>query len=238
MNKKLYATLALVAILALALSACGNEAAPASAVNWWPQNWWNSTMESTLARKCAGLPNGSTAPVNGNQVPCPNGTEIAAPPEIAAPTYNTGDYWDINNCPTNRSVAEQLDIPVDAIVATHGGKDAPWEGCKWQVQQPVAMLLNPDFVFTTRHTDRSIWIETSDGSRLKVIGATIRWAESYKNPSRQWMLDPFLLLSGPDGTGETAGEWFYGQSQDPAYATCPIPALNLKLSAEQAKACK
>lgn len=161
----------------------------------------------------------------------------APAPAAADNGANTGDFWDTGNCPTNRSVAEQLDIPVDTVVASHGGVDAPWEGCKWQIQQPAAMLLNSDFTFTTRHPDKTIWVEKSDGSRLKVIGGTIRWNYSYQNPSRQWMLDPKKLLLGEDETGQTSGEWHYGQSQDPAYPTCPAASLGIELTGEIASQC-
>lgn len=84
MYKRMYVPLAILAILALALSACADQAAVPADVDYWPWNWGNSTLEATLARGCTGLPAGSSVPVNEAQVPCP-GTEAASAPVAAAP---------------------------------------------------------------------------------------------------------------------------------------------------------
>ena len=135
MNKRTYVLLAFVAILALGLSACVNEAAAPADVDWWPQNWFNQTLATTLAKKCAGLPAGSSVPVNGAQVPCP-GTEEASPPgtfqgEIAAYAVTTANGWPID-FGENRQMTIQAPEGQDLVV-NYGREGFAADGTQVQV---------------------------------------------------------------------------------------------------------
>lgn len=75
MSKKLYSTLAILAILALALSACANPTAKTEGVWYFPWTWGDKTLDQTLGEMC--VLGGQSAIVNGVTYPCPNASTTA-----------------------------------------------------------------------------------------------------------------------------------------------------------------
>lgn len=116
--KTRFSILAALATLALALSACVDEAANPADVDYWPWNWGNRTLESTLADKCEGLPTGSSVAVNGNQVPCPALEAAPAPEyqgEVASYAVTVANGWPID-FGENRMMTVQAPEDQDLVV--------------------------------------------------------------------------------------------------------------------------
>lgn len=147
------------------------------------------------------------------------------------PYDDSVDYVNSRQCPTNADVAEQLDIPVTRVVASHGFDVASWEGCKWQVQGPtLTITADSDFVLTYTVPDGTepgaVRIRYGDGEPLQIYGATVRYLPSYRTSARNWVLNPQKLFEA---------EYDYGMSQTPQYATCPDYEVNF--SSDQQAAC-
>lgn len=88
MNKKLYGSLAILAILALMLSACANPTAKAEGVWYLPWTWGDKTLEQTLGEMC--VLGGQSAIVNGVTYPCPNASTTTGGDTTTASPATTG----------------------------------------------------------------------------------------------------------------------------------------------------
>lgn len=179
MKKHLYVTLAMLATVALLLSACNDKAAVPADVDYWPWNWGNSTLEATLTRECAGLPAGSSVPVNGAQVPCPT-TETTAPPP-AAPVDLCADQinpaW--GNLFAKNSLQEAVYEAWLANVAANGGAVYGASKCSLPVDSRV---FGPDDEVTgsgpaqlvTDYRLSGIWHPSVDASYTLASGCTFQ----------------------------------------------------------------
>ena len=134
MNKRLYFPVAILAILAVGLTACNNPRAESAGVWYNPFSWGDQTLAASLAKECDGLPAGSSAPINGAQVPCP-GTE-AAPAgtfqgEVAAYAVTTANGWPVD-FGENRTMTVQAPENQDLVV-NYGREGFAADGTQVQV---------------------------------------------------------------------------------------------------------
>lgn len=88
MNKRVYFPLAILAILALALSACQNPRAAEPGKWYWPPSWGDQTLAASLEAGCVG---GATETVIANSIySCPSAETAPAPPVPTDAEFDKG----------------------------------------------------------------------------------------------------------------------------------------------------